>query len=231
MATPTDPRLPGPLGERIGGGLVPEVIAATLAGLEPGVSPAQAAVSVLVTVERLKAMLDAAGLAALAMLQAAVAAECADLSTASMTPAAAASWRAQQARDGTVEEVKDATGLGEVEYQRRLAIVTADPTATACLRAGLRAGQVSLTRALRVHEALTHHDPHVADAIAGRVLAPCRDGSLPSQSLVGARLRRLLARHPIGDPTTTRHEAVAARDARGVSPTSFGSPADDPPPF
>ncbi len=95
-------------------GVVPEALAATLAGLEPGVSPVAAAVAVVVMVERLKAMLDAAGLAALAMLHSAVAAECADLLTGSMTPREAADWRERMTRDGTVEEVKAATGLGEV---------------------------------------------------------------------------------------------------------------------
>ncbi len=199
----------------LGVGSLPEALAATLAGLEPGVSPAQAAVAVLVMVERLKAMLDAAGLAALALLQSAVAAECDALWTGSMTAREAADWRERMTRDGTVEEVKAATGLGEVECQRRLAFVTADPAATVTLRAGLRSGAVSLQRVLRVHDATCDRDPQVADEIAARVLAPCRDGSTPSQTLFASRLRRQLARHPVTDPIVARRDALAARDARG----------------
>ncbi len=178
-------------------------------------SPAQAAVAVVVMVERLKGMLDAAGLAALALLQSAVAAECDALWTGSMTAREAADWRERMTCDGTVEEVKAATGLGEVECQRRLAFVTADPASTVTLRAGLRSGGVSLARVLRVHDATSDRDPQVAEEIAARVLAPCRDGSIPSQTLLAARLRRLLARHPVTDPSVARRDAIAGRDARG----------------
>lgn len=177
-----------------------------------GESAASAALGIIETVERLKAMLDLAALSAWRALHAHVADECDALDLRGMAPTRRREHVASLARTATVEEVMAATGLGRLECERRLSFATAHPRRTATASACLRDGGASLYRVLRVHDETRHLDPAVADGIAARVLLPTSRCPVPSERLVSGRLRRQLALHA-PDPAKSRAAALAGRTA------------------
>ncbi|WP_344255167.1 HNH endonuclease signature motif containing protein [Terrabacter carboxydivorans] len=107
------------------------------------------------------------------------------------------------------QEVACATGVGAAEVARRLELATA-PRRHRVLRERLRAGSVSLHRALRiVVETRMLADDALPD-LEATVLAPARDGSISSHRLFGERLRRCVrAADPRGHEE--RRQAATAR--------------------
>lgn len=178
----------------------------------PADTPAAAALGIIETVERLKAMLDLAALSAWRALHAEVADQCETLDLRGMPPARRREHVASLARSATVDEVMAATGLGRLECERRLSFATAHPRRTGTAATCLRHGMASLYRVLRVHDETRHLDPAVADGIAARVLLPTSRCPVPSERLVSGRLRRQLALH-VPDPALSRAAALAGRTA------------------
>jgi hypothetical protein len=112
------------------------------------------------------------------------------------------------------QEIACATGVGAAEVSRRLELATA-PRRHRVLREGLRAGTVSLHRALRVvAETRTLRDDLVP-ALEATVLAPAPDGSTASQRLFTSRLRRCVRSADDRSGEERRRSAEASRTAHG----------------
>jgi hypothetical protein len=117
------------------------------------------------------------------------------------------------------QEIACATGVGASEVARRLELATA-PRRHRVLRERLRAGSVSLQRALRiVVETRMLADGALPD-LEATVLAPARDGSIPSHRLFGERLRRCVR---AADPRGHEERRQAAKARRTV----FGRLVED----
>jgi len=117
------------------------------------------------------------------------------------------------------QEIACATGVGASEVARRLELATA-PRRHRVLRERLRAGSVSLQRALRIVVETRMLDDDAVPDLEATVLAPARDGSIPSHRLFGERLRRCVrAADPRG------HEE--RRQAAKVRRTVFGRLVED----
>ena len=140
--------------------------------------------AVLAQIERLevrKARLEGRLVDAYAALHSVEEQQLARLTTTSPVPITADQVAAQ--------EIACATGVGATEVARRLELATA-PRRHRVLRERLRAGAVSLQRALRVVvETRALGDDVLADLEAS-VLAPAPDGSVASQRLFATRLQR-----------------------------------------
>ena len=126
---------------------------------------------------------------------------------------------AMDARRAAAAEIEAATGLGIFECQARVGFADhASDDRTLVLRAGLRAGSLSWSRARILWSETKHCDPHTADAIAGRVLTPRSDGA----PLSGAQVRRRLARQLVlADGDYPRRRRADALSRRGTSCTVF----------
>lgn len=107
------------------------------------------------------------------------------------------------------QEIAWATGVGVGEVSRRLELATA-PRRHRVLRERLRAGTVSLYRALRVVAETRELDDDVLPELEAAVLAPAPDGSIASQRLFGSRLQRCV-RSADGRSQEERRRAAALR--------------------
>ncbi|CAN7575500.1 hypothetical protein LJR027_004006 [Terrabacter sp. LjRoot27] len=87
------------------------------------------------------------------------------------------------------QEIACATGVGATEVARRLELATA-PRRHRVLRERLRAGAVSLQRALRVVVETRALGDEVLPDLEATVLAPAPDGSVASARLFATRLQR-----------------------------------------
>lgn len=188
---------------------------ATLALTAPTGDDAAWALSVIDTVELLKARLDLAALQAWRVLHAAYRrASVGRIDPASALATAHERDRAETtAASGAVDEVMASTGLGEAECRRRLSFALAEPQRVATLAGLLEAGELSLTQACWLHEDTAELDPADADAALAAATRPARDGARPSRALVRRRLQRELARRT--DPTDARRQARCSHDAGG----------------
>ena len=111
-------------------------------------------------------------------------------------------------------EIACATGVGASEVSRRLELALA-PRRHRLLHQALRAGTVSLYRALTVL-AETRNLPDAAlPALEAAVLAPAPDGTIASQRLFRARLRRLVTAADQRRSDERRHAATRARAVFG----------------
>ncbi|GAA2746977.1 hypothetical protein GCM10009868_34570 [Terrabacter aerolatus] len=107
------------------------------------------------------------------------------------------------------QEISCATGVGVAEVARRLELATA-PRRHRVLRARLRAGGVSLHRALRIVVETRMLDDDALPDLEAAVLSPSRDGGISSHRLFGERLRRCVrAADPRGQEE--RRRAATAR--------------------
>ncbi|GAB3875034.1 HNH endonuclease signature motif containing protein [Terrabacter terrigena] len=112
------------------------------------------------------------------------------------------------------QEIACATGVGAAEVSRRLELATA-PRRHRVLRGALRAGTVSLYRALHVvAETRLLPDEVLAD-LETTVLAPAPDGSVSSQRLFSSRLRRCVRSADDRSGDERRRSAEVSRKAHG----------------
>ncbi len=109
-------------------------------------------------------------------------------------PRIGAAARAELA-DTAVSEIAAATGLGEREVGRRVALATADPDRAEPLLAAMRTRGVSLFRAITVHEATTGIETEDLPEVHAAVLADRRDGTPASPAQVRDRLTTQIKRH------------------------------------
>ena len=126
------------------------------------------------------------------------------------------------------QEIACATGVGATEVARRLELATA-PRRHRVLRERLRAGPVSLQRALRIVVETRTLDDDVIPDLEATVLAPARDGSIASHRLFSERLRRCVrAADPRGHEERRQcchgpahgRSVASSRTAWGRSPSS-----------
>lgn len=110
------------------------------------------------------------------------------------------------------QEIACATGVGIAEVSRRLELATA-PRRHRVLRDRLRAGGVSLHRALRIVVETRMLDDDALPDLETTVLAPARDGGVASQRLFGERLRRCVR---AADPRGQEERRRAANARRTV---------------
>jgi hypothetical protein len=117
------------------------------------------------------------------------------------------------------QEIACATGVGAAEVSRRLELAVA-PRRHRVLRERLRAGRVSLYRALQVVAETRALDDHLVPDLENAVLAPAPDGSVSSQRLFMSRLRRCVR-------AADRRAEPERRCAAGRRRTVFGRLTDD----
>ncbi|WP_323096051.1 HNH endonuclease signature motif containing protein [Intrasporangium sp. YIM S08009] len=110
------------------------------------------------------------------------------------------------------DEIACATGVGQAEVSRRLELALA-VRRHRVLHAGLRQGSVSLYRALTVVAETRHLPDDALPALEATILAPTPDGTLASQRLFRARLRRAVT---AADHRGTDERRTAATLRRGV---------------
>src|SRR6478752_6288233 len=177
---------------------------------------ADAELRVVEAVEHYKAVLDAAGLQALARLHSCI--ESIELARATSLGTSLGTDLATKRPAGwldadrlTMLEVTTATGLGPQEVHDRLDLATDRSRSAAELRRRLRAGTVSLHRARTVHEQVRHLEDDAANQVIETVLRP-KDGAPPSPTLLRQRLTRAcLAADP--DAAQQRRRARHRRGA------------------
>ena len=114
----------------------------------------------------------------------------------------------------TVDEVALATGLPKGAVAARLDLARNEEGRSGPLLASLADGEVTLDRAVRIHEATSGLDPEVARAVAARVLLRNPDGSVRSHRSFTRELRRQVVVHT-PDPAEARAEALRRRCAYG----------------
>ena len=167
--------------------------------------------------EAVKAWADARSLAALRRLHEAVGMvvqEQADLVSIYGSDVASFAAVADETTTAAVDEVALATGLSEGQVAARLSLATNREERATPLVAALARGEVSLDRALRIHQATDGLDPDMAQAVAHRLLARMADGSVRSHRSFGRELRRQVVLHT-ADPAGARADAVNRRTAYG----------------
>ena len=97
--------------------------------------------------------------------------------------------------DAAVSEIAAATGLGEREVSRRVALATGQPDRVDPLLAAMRTRGVPLFRAITVHEATTGIETEDLPEVYTAVLADRRDGTPASPAQVSDRLTTQIKRH------------------------------------
>lgn len=110
------------------------------------------------------------------------------------------------------QEIACATGVGAAEVSRRLELATT-PRRHRVLREALRAGSVSLHRALRVVAETRLLPDEVLPDLETTVLASAPDGSISSQRLFASRLRRCVRSADTRSGDERRRSAEASRTA------------------
>lgn len=166
------------------------VLPAPVRDTRPEVDSFQAGLSaeldLIEAVERAKAALDAHALTALARMQA---------STEAVVAAQPEPWRTtvpMTAEELVELEVATATGLGQREVHRRLALATGSAARCGRLRELLATGATTLYRACEVLEECRTLSDEDLDSVVQSVFAPTRDGVGLTQTLFRSRLRRSL---------------------------------------
>ena len=157
---------------------------------------------VVEAVEAVKAWADSVAIDAVAVLVTELESDFTLLAPETLT---SRGWRLffRSCRSAAAREIQVATGLPITQCQRRIWLATCEPERTGPLLAAMRAGRVTLARAITVAEATQHLDAVTAAAIATRVLAPLSgpDGvPLPgvaplSEATFRGRLRTQLVLH------------------------------------
>ena len=206
---------------------LPDLVAELLAAADDDLTPpdltdpeahADAELRLVEAVEHAKAVLDAAGLQALARLRSCIeATELARVTDLGTRPPAG--WL--DADRLTVLEVTTATGLGPQEVHDRLALATHHSHSAAALRARMRAGRLNLHRARLLHDQVRHLHADAALGVIASVLRP-KDGAPPSPTLFRQRLTRacLAADH---DAAQRRRRARRRRGAFArIDPDGLG---------
>src|SRR3954468_16359126 len=112
------------------------------------------------------------------------------------------------------QEIACATGVGASEVGRRLELATA-PRRHRVLRECLRAGTVSLQRALRIVVETRALDDCVIPDLETTVLAPAPDGGVASQRLFATRLQRCVRSADSRGSEERRRAARLRRTAYG----------------
>ncbi len=229
------------------GGVAPGVVLAgevapgvvSLAGLGPEVAAALAvvvrggeagglsgcagdgALAVVEAVEAVKAWADSVAIDATAVLVAELES---DLSLLGPDQRTARGWRLffRSCRSAAAREIQVGTGLAITACQRRVWLAACEPERTGAMLAGMRAGRVSLARAMTVAEATAELDGVTAAGIAARVLGPLRGrdevplpGAAPvSEATFRARLRtQLVAHHGLVEAAKRTYE-LALKERR-----------------
>src|SRR6476661_6737031 len=137
-------------------------------------------------VERCKAVLDAAGLEALARLRSTI--ESSELArSAALGHSKPKGWI--EADELTAMEVSTATGLGQQHVGVRLQLALSRTPGASALRSRLKQGTVSLYRACTVFSEIAALPPECGAGIVESVLRP-KDGAPPSPTLFRQRLTR-----------------------------------------
>lgn len=137
-------------------------------------------------VERCKAVLDAAGLEALARLRSTIESSELARSTA-LGRSKPEGWI--EAEELTAMEVSTATGLGQQAVGVRLQLALSRTPGASALRHRLKLGTVSLYRACTVFSEIAALPPECGAGIVESVLRP-KDGAPPSPTLFRQRLTR-----------------------------------------
>lgn len=149
-------------------------------------SLADAELGVVESVERCKAVLDAAGLESLARLRSTI--ESAELARfAELDRPRPPGW--VDADELTAMEVSTATGLGTHEVRARLDLATARTPGATALRGRLRQGAVTLYRACTIQSEIATLPPESGPGIVDAALR-FKDDAPPSPSLFRQRLTR-----------------------------------------
>jgi hypothetical protein len=167
--------------------------------------------------ESVKAWADAQSLAALRRLHEAVGMvvqEQADTISVYGNDMVSFAAVADETTTAAVDEVALATGMSEGQVAARLVLAANREERDTPLLAALAGGEVSLDRALRIHQATDGLDPDVARAVADRLLARMADGSVRSHRSFGRELRRQVVLHT-ADPDQARADAVNRRTSYG----------------
>ncbi len=208
---------------------------AGLLGVDPGppVRWGSDPVAVLEAGERVKAWVDAVVLGAIADLARTelddvlanpmAAAAAGQVLGGEVTRARLEEYLGRMADASLCHELMAATGIGMREIDRRIALATDRTAGSSFLHEQLGMGTISLDRALRVHDTTREMPAQVADGVARRVLAPMKDGSVPSARQLAARLARQSALHPTMDLEQARAEGLRRRCATAdMSATGIG---------
>ncbi|MBE3075179.1 MAG: hypothetical protein IMZ75_09570, partial [Actinobacteria bacterium] len=132
-------------------------------------------------------------------------------------------WRLflRHCRSAAAREIQVATGLPITQCQRRVWLTACEPGRVGPVREAMRAGRVTLARAMTLVEATAHLDASTAAAVATRVLRPLTgpDGApLPgvaplSEATFRSRLHKQLVLHHglVGEAERTHEQAVRGR--------------------
>ncbi|MDQ5841448.1 MAG: hypothetical protein M3537_09990, partial [Chloroflexota bacterium] len=207
-------------------GLAPEMAAqlarvldaARASGLS-GVGSEQA-LQVVEAVEAVKAWADSVSIAATAVLVTELESDFSLMAKDALTERG---WRLflRSCRSAAAREIQVATGLPVTQCQRRVWLSACEPERTGGVREAMRAGQVTLARAMVLTEATKHLDGFTAAVIAARVLAPLTGpdgvplpGTAPlSEATFKARLRKQLVLHHglVDEAERTYAESVRGR--------------------
>lgn len=115
--------------------------------------------------------------------------------------------------DAAVSEIAAATGLGERETSRRVAMATAEPDRLEPLVHAMRTRGVSWFRAVTVLEGTAGIETEDLPQVYATVLADRRDGSPPSPAQVRDRIRRQVLAHDPGCGERARTSALRERTA------------------
>ncbi|GAA1987551.1 hypothetical protein GCM10009817_31380 [Terrabacter lapilli] len=177
------PALLGELLEAAADDLVPVRAEDVLTDLE---ARAEGELRTVELVERCKALLDAAGLEALARLCSTI--ESSELArSADLGRPRPKGWI--EADELTAMEVSSATGLGQQDVGVRLKLALSRTPGASALRHRLKLGSVSLRRACIVFSEIAALPPECGAGIVDSVLRP-KDGAPPSPTLFRQRLTR-----------------------------------------
>ena len=195
------------------------VLSAAGPGGLSGVS-SEAALRVVEAAESVKAWADSVSIEATAVMVAEFETDFAHLAPESPTTRG---WRLffRHCRSAAAREIQVATGLPITQCQRRVWFSACEPERVGPVREAMRAGRVTLARAMALVEATAHLDAYTAAAIATRVLRPLTgpDGAaLPgaaplSEATFKARLHTqlVLAHGLVGEAERTYEQAVQGR--------------------
>ncbi|MHB8274775.1 MAG: HNH endonuclease signature motif containing protein, partial [Dermatophilaceae bacterium] len=195
------------------------VLSAACPGGLSGVSSEQA-LQVVEAVEAVKAWADSVSIDATAAMVAVFETDFVHL--APQTPTMRG-WQLfiRHCRSAAAREIQVATGLPITQCQRRVWLAACEPERVGPVREAMRAGRVSLARAMTLAEATAHLDGFTAATITTRVLRPFTgpDGvPLPgvaplSEATFRARLHTQLVLHHglVGEAERTYEQAVRGR--------------------
>jgi hypothetical protein len=197
--------------------------AASSGGLS-GVTSEQA-LRVVEAVEALKAWADAVSLDATAAMVDVFETDFVHLAPepSPSNPSTSRGWQLffRHCRSAAAREIQVATGLPITQCQRRVWLSAGEPERVGPAREAMRAGRVTLARAMTLTESTAHLDAFTAAAIATRVLRPLTGadglplpGAAPlSEATFKARLHTQLVLHHglVGEAERTYAEAVRGR--------------------